>query len=127
MDGSLREDKGSGGYRTREAILDDAPLSREEFRLAWVELCAFEKDGSAMLPTASTLYALWKSFMSASVMNGVKLDESIYVESIAEVVEDDGFPRDLLHAVIRRLSMEQIVPMEGCMWLHRSMLLPYFS
>ena len=124
QDDSLHEDKASSGYRSREAVLNDAPMSRQELHLAWVELCAFEKDGSAMLPTASALYALWKSIMSASTIKGMKLDESIYVNSIAEAVEDDGFPRDLLHAVIHRLSVEQIVPMEGCRWPHRTMLLP---
>ncbi|KAL8828720.1 MAG: hypothetical protein Q9191_002428 [Dirinaria sp. TL-2023a] len=110
---NIASDVGTGAYRGREALLDDAPLSREEFHSAWTELCAFESDGNAMLPTARALHALWKSIISAATATGIKIDESLYISSIAEVVEEDGFPQSLLHAVISRLSVEQIVPVEG--------------
>ena len=111
---NFHSDVETSGYQSREVVLDDAPLSRHEFHLAWTELCAFERDDNAMLPTACVLHALWKSIMSAATVKGINLNESLYISSIAEVVEDDGFPQGLLHAVFNRLSTDLIVPMEGC-------------
>lgn len=103
------------GHQNRNAILNDAPFSHKEFDAAWEELCAFERNGHAYIPFDGVLHAIWKSIVSAAALKGIKLDESLYVSSIAGLVEEDGFPPELLSAVVRRLSTDQIVPMKGCL------------
>lgn len=100
--------------RRKTEVFDDLPMSHAEFEAAWVGLCAFELEGIAMLPTAPTLQGVWKSIMSAIVVKGLKFEDSIHVQDIVALVEEDGFPRSLLQAVLYRLSMDQVVPIEGC-------------
>ena len=98
----------------KEEVCDDLPVSRAEFETAWVDLCAFELESNAMLPTAPPLYGVWKSILSATMVKGLDLGDSFSIPDIVGLVEEDGFPWSLLQAVTRRLSMDQVVPMEGC-------------
>lgn len=98
----------------KEGFCEDAPLSRAEFDAAWVGLCAFELKGNAFLPTAPLLHGIWKSILSATVVKDLKLEVNVFIQDIAGLVEEDGFPRSLLQAVVYRLSVDQIIPMEGC-------------
>lgn len=98
----------------KERLRDDMPLSRAEFEMAWADLCAFELDETAMLPIATSLLGAWKSILSAGTVRGLKLDDSIHIQDIVGLVEEDGFPRNLVEAIVGRLSMDQVVPMEGC-------------
>ena len=98
----------------KERTCGDATLSRAEFEAAWVGSCAFELNNNAMLPVAPVLHGLWKSILSATVVKGLKFDVNIFIQDIVGLVEEDGFPRSLLQAVVSRLSVNQVVPMEGC-------------
>lgn len=98
----------------KEIICEHAPLSRAEFEAAWLGLCAFELNNNAFLPIAPVLHGIWKSIVSATVVKGLKLDTNIFVQDLAGLLEEDGFPRSLLQAVVSRLSIDQIVPIEGC-------------
>lgn len=100
--------------RGKDRICKDAPLSRAEFEAAWVTLCAFELENIAFLPTATALHEVWKSILSATVVKSLKLEDNVFIQNIAGLVEEDGFPRSLLQAVVNRLSVDHIVPMEGC-------------
>ena len=90
--------------KSKFAILAEAPLSADELEKAWIELCVFELDGQAFLPSARTLLNLWKSFVAAAAVKDVRLEESFRVTDLAELVEEDGYPYILLEAVMRRLD-----------------------
>ena len=100
--------------KSKDDFCNDIPLSRAELEAAWVDLCAFELESQAVLPTAISLQGIWKSILSATMVRGLKLEDSILVADIIRLVEEDGFPVALLQAVLDRLAMDQIVPMDGC-------------
>ena len=89
---------------SRDELLEEAPFSSAEFRKAWIQLCAFEDDGQARLPTASGLIGLWKSIVAAATVRSLDLSGSFPVGQLAGVVEEDGHTRALFQAVIARLS-----------------------
>ncbi|KAA6407632.1 MAG: sister chromatid cohesion Dcc1 [Lasallia pustulata] len=86
------------------AILDNAPMSTDEFESGWIEVCAFETRGQARRPLASTLNGIWKSILSAAAVNALKFDDGFPTSSITSLVEEDGYPKSLLVAVLIRLS-----------------------
>lgn len=90
-------------YKDKNAFLQDAPFSTNEFDEAWKQQCAFEVLGRAWLPTASALAMIWKSMLSAASMSGVNLEKNFELKSLAEMVGNDGFPSALLMAVVMRL------------------------
>ena len=92
---------------SRDAIQDDAPFSTGEFGTAWKELCAFELEGLAWLPSASLLVSVWNSTISAAVLRGVKIENGFSADILETIVEEDGYPRVLLRAIISRLDSEQ--------------------
>lgn len=101
--------------RNKSAIYEDTPLSLQEYEKAWEELCAFEMDSTCWIPTAASLYGAWRSIMSALTLKGLKLQDSLYADDIAAVVEEDGIPAALFQAIIQRLRLENVIPMDGCM------------
>lgn len=105
----------------KERISEDAPLSSAEFEAAWVDLCAFELNKNAVLPVTPVLHGVWKSILSAAAVKGLKLDVNVFIQDVAGLVEEDGFPQNLLQAVVSRLSINQVVPMEGCKSYLRAM------
>ena len=100
--------------RDKSAIYQDTPLSLQEFEKAWEELCAFEMDSTSWIPTAASLRGAWLSIMSALTLKGLKLQDSIYVDDIVGLVQEDGIPVALFQAIINRLHLEKVIPMDGC-------------
>ncbi|KAL2044402.1 hypothetical protein N7G274_003107 [Stereocaulon virgatum] len=92
------------GKRNKRAVFEDAPFSLGEFEKACEDLCVFEVDGQAWLPTVSALANLWKSTMSGAKMRDVNLGESFSIATLCGIVEEDGHPIALLKAMIDRLS-----------------------
>ena len=92
-----------GKFRDKSAILQDAPLSTDEFNQAWEQLCAFDVLGSPWLPTPSALAMVWKSILSAATVRGFDLEKSFELKSLAEIVGNDGYPQALFTAVVIRL------------------------
>lgn len=90
-------------YKDKNALLQDTPLSPEEFDKTWKQLCAFEILGRAWLPAPSALAMVWKSILSAAIARGVNLEKRFELKSLAEMVGDDGFPWALFMAVVMRL------------------------
>lgn len=88
----------------KQSILLDTPLSSQEFDQAWVDLCAFELEGRACLPTPGLLWKVWRSIISASTIKGLPLDKVLDVRSLASMVEDDEIPIPAFIAVIERLQ-----------------------
>lgn len=100
--------------RSKSIIYKDTPVSLQEFEDAWIELCAFELDSISWVPSSACLSEIWRSIISAVVLKGLNLQESVYIDDLAGLVEEDGFPAALLQAVIDRLHIEKAIPMEGC-------------
>ena len=113
-EGNTGDTPSKSASKSKDDVWNDIPLSRAEFEAAWVSLCAFEFESQAVLPKAISLQGIWKSILSATMVRGLKLEESIHVSDIMGLVEEDGFPVALLQAVTDRLAMDQIVPMDGC-------------
>lgn len=100
--------------KSKLAILDNAPMSTDEFESGWIEVCAFETRGQARRPLASTLNGIWKSILSAAAVNALKFDDGFPTSSITSLVEEDGYPKSLLVAVLTRLSATGDTPSHDC-------------
>lgn len=92
-----------GENKDKNAILQEAPLSTKEFDEIWKQQCAFEVLGRAWLPTASALAMIWKSILSAASISGVNIEKGFELQSLAEMVGNDGFPWATFMAVVTRL------------------------
>ena len=89
---------------TQQDILDNLPLSRQEFEDAWLDLCAFETNGHAWVPSALDRSGIWKSIMSAATLENANLVEGFSPSILRQaVLSHDTYPADLLDAVLRRL------------------------
>lgn len=104
----------SSDKRSKNAIMDDAPLSLWEFEKAWNDLCAFEREGQAWLPSAQSLASIWKSIIAAATVRGLGFDDSFEMTSIVEIVEEDDHPAALLSAVLARIAPNDRDLMDGC-------------
>ena len=105
---------GPSALISKDALLEDAPCSSGEFDNAWSDLCAFELDGHARLPTASALVNIWTSIISNALVRDVGLADGFPIDALSGVVEEDGHPNSLFQAVILRLSSNPRDLMGGC-------------
>ena len=87
----------------KQAIFDNAPLSSKELEHAWLDTCAFELDGYAQLPTPAILARIWKSIVSAAMLNDISLTDHFYGQNVIKTVTEDGFPTGLFDAVMTRI------------------------
>lgn len=87
---------------SKQNAFDNTPLSPCQFNEAWVEVCAFELDSQAWIPSASSLKGVWNSIISAATAKSINLAERFLVLDLADMVHEDGFPHPLLDAVIAR-------------------------
>ena len=92
------------GKRSKCAVFEHAPFSLGEFNKACEDLCVFEVNGQAWLPTASTLANLWSSTISGATMRDVNLGESFSIATLSGIAGEDGHPIALFKAVMDRLS-----------------------
>ncbi|KAL8692596.1 MAG: hypothetical protein Q9218_002412 [Villophora microphyllina] len=95
------------GIQTKQSLLNDLPMSPQEFNQAWTDLCAFELEDQAWRPSSSMLWKIWKSTTSACALKGLSLDQSLDTQSLARTVEEDDIPPPVFHAVIRKLQVER--------------------
>ena len=100
--------------KNKHAILERTPFSLGEFNKACEELCVFEVDGQAWLPTASMLANFWKSIISGATVGSVNLGGSFSIATLSRIVEEDGHPTALFRAVIDRLSSNDVDLMDDC-------------
>ena len=103
-----------GKYKDRTAILQDAPFSAQEFNNTWKQSCAFEVLGRAWLPTPSAVAMVWKSIMSAATIKGVNLEKKFDLNSVGEIVGNDGFPLALFEAIVMRLVSDTDFVKDDC-------------
>ena len=100
--------------KSKLAVLDDAPMSTGEFESGWIEMCAFETGGQGWRPSASTLNGVWKSVLSAAAVNALNFDNGFPTSSIMSLVEEDGYPKSLLIAVLTKLSPTGEISSHDC-------------
>lgn len=91
---------------SRQNALENVPLSPCQFNEAWVEVCAFELDGQAWIPSVSALKGVWNSIISAATTRSINLAGRFLVLDLVDMVEEDGFPHALLDSVIGRNCMD---------------------
>ena len=91
-----------------DAIIRNMPFSSGECNIAWKELCGFELEGQALLPSASALVHIWESISSAAALSGACLSGSFSLDTIGRPVQEDGHAHDLFRAVIDRLCSENV-------------------
>ncbi|MCJ1397719.1 hypothetical protein MMC11_000915 [Xylographa trunciseda] len=109
----------TGGTKSKQALLADAPFSTSEFDSAWTELCAFEIEDEAWRPSASQLDQIWSSFMAETTIRGIDVTSTFqYVDRILTVVED-GWDKAIPHAILRMLSSDDEHTMEGWVLIDR--------
>ncbi|KAL8934344.1 MAG: hypothetical protein Q9211_005278 [Gyalolechia sp. 1 TL-2023] len=97
----------SSKSQSKQSVLVDTPVSSQEFNRAWVDLCAFELEGRAWIPTSSLLWKVWRSIISASTIKGLPLDKALDVQSLASMVEGDEIHIPAFNAIIERLQDEK--------------------
>lgn len=98
----------------RNKAFQNTPTSQREFDDAWLELCAFELDGQAWIPSANSLKGIWASLMAAAAVKDTDLTVRFRVDDLTDVIEEDGFPNALFNAVIRRVSTVNGSLIGGC-------------
>lgn len=99
---------------SKKSLLCNAPFSVGEFDHACKELCIFEEEDQAWIPTNSMLAGVWKSIIFAATMRSVDLGNGFDVAAFSGTVEEDGYPLTLYKAVVDRLSSGDADLMEGC-------------
>lgn len=88
----------------KQELLDNLPLSGQEFEAAWLDLCAFETGGHAWIPSAVNCFGVWKSIMSAAHQENADLVKGFSPSIIKQTItEQDTYPEELLDAVIQRV------------------------
>ena len=98
----------------RHKAFQNTPTSQREFDEAWLEVCAFELDRQAWIPSADSLKGIWASIMAAATMKDIDLTKRFRVIDLTDIVEEDGFPDALFKAVIRRVSIANGSLISGC-------------
>lgn len=96
--------------------LESVPLSSAEFEASWIQLCAFESEGQAWLPTATLLARVWNSILSVATAESLDLEQSFRIQVIADLVREDGYPIPVVEAIARRLHSNGHDLMDGCKW-----------
>lgn len=98
----------------RHKAFQNTPTSQREFDEAWLELCAFELDRQAWIPSADSLNGIWASIMAAATVKDIDLTQRFRVIDLTDIIEEDGFPDALFKAVIRRVSIANGSLISGC-------------
>lgn len=98
----------------RHKAFQNTPTSQQEFDEAWLELCAFELDRQAWIPSADSLNGVWASIMAAATVKDIDLTKRFRVIDLTDIIEEDGFPDALFKAVIRRVSIANGSLISGC-------------
>ncbi|KAI9722015.1 MAG: hypothetical protein M1812_001975 [Candelaria pacifica] len=88
-------------------VFSHVPFSEGECESAWTEICAFEIQNVAMRPTARALAGVWKAIISGATSQALRLSSEFQLDDLWTIVEDDGYPRSLIEAVLGRLSSEE--------------------
>lgn len=98
-------ESGANEKISKQSALENVPLSPYQFNEAWVEVCAFELDGQAWIPSANSLKGVWNSIITAATAKSINLAGRFPVLDLADMVEEDGFPHALLSAVIEKIRL----------------------
>lgn len=98
----------------RHRAFQHTPTSQREFDDAWLEVCAFEHDRQAWIPSADSLKGIWASITAAAAMKDIDLTKRFRIIDLTDIIEEDDFPNALFKAVIRRISIANGSLLSGC-------------
>ncbi|KZF19356.1 sister chromatid cohesion protein-like protein Dcc1 [Xylona heveae TC161] len=90
--------------RSKRDVFSNIPLADQESERSWVELMAFELDGVSLRPNAEELRSVWKAIRTAADSQGFDLSQQFLARDAWKEAEEDGCPRELVHALLRKLS-----------------------
>jgi sister chromatid cohesion protein DCC1 len=95
----------AGNGKSKAVVFSHIPLSDGQCVNAWRELMAFEFAGSSWRPSANTLAQVWKSINSAALAEGAKLDKQFLTDDILREATEEGYPFELVQAILLRLAV----------------------
>ncbi|ORY02036.1 sister chromatid cohesion protein Dcc1 [Clohesyomyces aquaticus] len=96
----------AGNGKSKGIIFSHIPLSDGQCEYGWRELMAFEFAASSWRPSANTLSQVWKSINSAALAEGVKLDQQFLTHDILKEATEEGYPGELVVAILQRLASD---------------------
>ena len=105
---------------SKVSLLLNAPFSAGDFDDACKELCIFEEEDQAWIPTDSTVAGVWKSMISAATMKSIDLGNGFAIAALSGIIEEDDYPLTLYEAVLDKLSSGDAGLMSGCGCLQSS-------
>ena len=107
------ETVGPSGKRNKVEVLGDAPFSSGEFEEAWTQVCAFENGQAAWIPPSALLLKGWEIILTAATIKGLELHDTFPTAAITNLADEDGFPLELIEAILARVSAGNQKPMGG--------------
>ena len=99
---------------SKHVALESVPLSSAEFEASWIQMCAFEFEGQAWLPTATLLARVWSSMVLLATAEGLDLEQSFRIQAITNLVREDGYLVPVVEAIVRRLGSKGHGLTDGC-------------
>ncbi|KAH0541285.1 hypothetical protein FGG08_004209 [Glutinoglossum americanum] len=113
--------------RSKQETFAHVPTCEEECERGWIEIVAFELNGGSMRPSIWALLSTYKAILSAATSQGIQLDSRFPVEDLWQMIEDDGFPRALVEAVLARLAPEEHITRGEWASIDKSKCIPWLG
>lgn len=102
---------------SRQALLHDAPFSDGEFERAWTDMCCFDVDGQAYIPSSHDLLGTWRMILYAATTRGLNLGEGFSVFALRNAVSDEILCLPMLDAIVKKLTVPHVPDNQDGMWV----------
>ena len=96
-----------------DAICSNIPLSDGEVQAAWVDMCAFEEQGSSFRPSANILLELWTAILTAATADKINLTSVFVAEDLWISIRDEDYPRGLFDAIMQRIEDPEFMDVDA--------------
>ena len=100
----VTDDRGLSPKLDKLSLSDELPLSRNEFDQTWIDMCCFELNGQAYIPTPAVLLRGWSLLLNTATLEGLDFAKNFSIDIFEDSVEDGSCPFALLVAIITRLA-----------------------
>ncbi|KAF2834420.1 hypothetical protein M501DRAFT_1061717 [Patellaria atrata CBS 101060] len=117
--------KNNYSSRTKHQIFDDIPLSEAECQGSWIDIAAFEREGSCFRPSPQSILDIWQAFLTEATAERVDLSSDFKVARFYECVEEH--PHELSAAVFQRIVRDDRTSSDISMSIDRSKLIPWIG
>ena len=104
MLGKGNEFSDTGQIIDKQELLDNSSSCLKELDKGLVELCVYYTEKYAWRPSEAVLIAAWRSFMSAVTVKGLRINQSLQMSEVADLMMEDGFTLSLIQAFFQRLA-----------------------